>query len=383
MFNPLFRQFFFRKQHEWRLGFWKSNFLNVLGLVAIVIALTGCLPEPATPDLSAQATLIPDISGVTKPTYKVQRGNVIVDINFQASVMPVVQQSLIFRIAGQVGKLYVRPGDTVKSGQVLAELNGLDALKRQKAQNDLDIQQVQTQANIAQLNLDLFKAQTAPGAPGYAQSLEIAQQQLTLAQIAVSKAQLKTGELDESIANSAITAPFDGQLRSLDIREGDQVEAFDRVGVVADVSQLSLGVDLTKETLQQLTENMPVSITPVGSSVQPLSGFIRKLPYPYGQSVATSAQSEQDSITWIALNGFLVDAGLKLDDIVAVNVVLQHRDNTLWLPPDAVGTFEGHTFVVIPDGDVQKRVDVNVGLRNNERLEILSGLTEGEVVLGQ
>jgi hypothetical protein len=44
---------------------------------------------------------------------------------------------------------------------------------------------------------------------------------------------------------------------------------------------------------------------------------------------------------------------------------------------------EGRRFVVVKDGDRQRRQDVRVGIVSLERIEILEGLKEGDIVVGQ
>jgi multidrug efflux pump subunit AcrA (membrane-fusion protein) len=66
-----------------------------------------------------------------------------------------------------------------------------------------------------------------------------------------------------------------------------------------------------------------------------------------------------------------------------VNVVLERKDDVLWLPPQAIRTFEGRKFVVVQEeGEAQRRVDVKVGIESEDRVEIEEGLTEGQVVIG-
>jgi hypothetical protein len=61
---------------------------------------------------------------------------------------------------------------------------------------------------------------------------------------------------------------------------------------------------------------------------------------------------------------------------------LQVRKNVLWLPPAAVRTFQNRTFVVIQTPGGQRVADVEVGLRTPDRVEIISGVNDGDVVIG-
>jgi multidrug efflux pump subunit AcrA (membrane-fusion protein) len=64
-------------------------------------------------------------------------------------------------------------------------------------------------------------------------------------------------------------------------------------------------------------------------------------------------------------------------------VTLQRKDNVLWLPPQAIRTFQGRQFVVVDEGNRQRRVDVKLGIQGPDRIEIVDGLKEGQKVVGQ
>jgi len=68
---------------------------------------------------------------------------------------------------------------------------------------------------------------------------------------------------------------------------------------------------------------------------------------------------------------------------VRITVVLERKEDVLWLPPQAIRTFEGRKFVVVQEGEGQLRVDVKVGIESEDRVEIEEGLTEGQIVIGQ
>jgi multidrug efflux pump subunit AcrA (membrane-fusion protein) len=66
-----------------------------------------------------------------------------------------------------------------------------------------------------------------------------------------------------------------------------------------------------------------------------------------------------------------------------VTALLERKSDVLWLPPQAIRTFEGRRFVVVQDGAAQRRVDVKIGIEGADRLEIGEGLSEGQTVIGQ
>jgi hypothetical protein len=69
-------------------------------------------------------------------------------------------------------------------------------------------------------------------------------------------------------------------------------------------------------------------------------------------------------------------------DKVTVTVQLASKQGILWLPPDAIRKSGGRTFVIINSDSGPKRVDIEIGLQTRDMVEIVAGLTEGQVVLG-
>jgi multidrug efflux pump subunit AcrA (membrane-fusion protein) len=76
-----------------------------------------------------------------------------------------------------------------------------------------------------------------------------------------------------------------------------------------------------------------------------------------------------------------VDLGYKVGDMVNLTIVLEKKTDALWLPSQAVREFEGRYFVIVQDGEAQRRVDVKVGIIEADRIEIIEGLAEGQVVV--
>ena len=72
----------------------------IAALLVTVIAMTGCSRgasrEEATP------TPVPTPIVPTKPTYVVQRGEVVKTLEFSGRVSPVVEEELFFRTGGYV-----------------------------------------------------------------------------------------------------------------------------------------------------------------------------------------------------------------------------------------------------------------------------------------
>lgn len=436
-------------------------------LLTISIGMTGCTSGASQAE-EATPTPIPMPIVPTSPTYEVQRGEVVDELQVSGRIAPTVEEELFFRTAGYVGAVFVDADDWVEEGDLLAELETTD-LQNQLAQAQVELEAAQlsnarlvaeTEANleIAELRLaqaralmpgltaaeialqqatraeadaayeyekavnrpwewqydDVKKVYTdawqnakdnlalaqanydAAVAEQYASSLEltILETKVELARMRLEEIQvgldlqsmeLVVKRLDDQLADTRIVAPFDGQVLLASLSKGRSVDARRKVIVVVQPDELEVSVDIQDRLdLEKLAEGMPVTIEPVNRPGEELKGHIRRLPYPYGGGGSTGGGIEdEDRSTRIALDTAAGAAGFKIGDRVRVTIVLERKDDVLWLPPQAIRTFEGRKFVVVQDGQAQVRVDVKIGIEGEERVEIEKGLTEGQVVMGQ
>jgi RND family efflux transporter MFP subunit len=358
----------------------RPPFTQILFLLAlmVVLVLESCSAGGNSASNEATPTPLPTTAALAKPTYPVQRGEVVGTVSFTGRIAPVNQQPLFFAIDGRVSHVYVKEGDTVQSGTVIADLEGAADLERQLEISQLNLQRSQLNADIAQLNFDLFIAQTSKGTSTYDKRLAIEQDKLELAKLDVDQASLGIEELQNSLRKTQLVAPMDGQVVALQLGVGSQVRAYDSIGVVADVSQLEISANVTDNNiLNQLQVGMSATLVPSSGLGKPGTGSVRRLPLTGGNAQPL----EPDRSVRISLDIPAADAGYKMGDLVDVTVIVVKKENVLWIPPQTIRTFSGRKFVVVQDGDVQIRVDVMVGVIGQDRVEILDGLTEGQVVV--
>lgn len=395
-----------------------SRIFALFGTVlALVILISGCALLPANrtqqiaTDEDATPTPIPTRVVARKPTYTVKLGEIVDELTFSGRIAAVSQEDLFFRSTGRVRALFFKRNDMVKAGDIIAELE-IDNLERDLISANLDLERAQVRLDsalrelnyeqenaqasldIAKLQLSLLRRQT-PVSP---EDIAIQERRTDMAEIAVNRlshgvdpllendvarAELQVTKLEKAIADSQVTAPFDGQLKSVSLLAGQAVEAYKNVVVIADVESLEVSADLLSNQMDKLEEGMITSVTLVSRPGLLLEGTVRQLPFPYGGSSAGSTVEELDKSTRITLDQSAAEAEYEEGDLVRVTVELERKDGVLWLPPQALRNFDGRRFAVIQDGEAQSRVDVTIGIQTTERVEIEEGLEEGQVVIGQ
>ncbi len=390
--------------------------LNGWRLALAALFLSGCSLLPANnPDRATDGNLtptpIPTAIVPVQPNYTVKRGEIVNELEFSGRIAPVVEEDLFFRNSGRVRSVFSKRNEMVEEGQVLAELE-IDPLERELESAELELERsqvrleqahqaheydqtvAQTNLEMTQIRLNSLRSEAVPDQTSIAlQEKEIELQQLDLERLAqgidpllvsdVTRAELNVSKLKADIAESQVIAPFAGKLLSYSLTPGQAVEAYRAVATIAEVDELEVSADLISNQLQDLAEGQPSRIMLVSRPGVELTGVIRRLPYPYGSGGKGVTVEELDKSTRITINESPAEAGFELGDLVRVTVELERKDDVLWLPPQALRMFEGRRFAVLKDGDLQRRVDVVVGIITPERVEVKEGLEEGQVVIGQ
>jgi HlyD family secretion protein len=255
----------------------------------------------------------------------------------------------------------------VQAGPTALEILSLRAAYERALQSrknaDIDIAVLQRQIKMAEDNIALTKAEADP--------------QVTAA---VEQNQLAVERLEAQLADTRIVAPFAGRISNSSVTEGSDATAFKTVMVISNEAQLEITADPTTEQLDKMSEGMVADLVLSQYPGQVLTGEIYQLPYPYGGGGGTDLE-DVDKKTRISFDAG--DLDLQPGDLVKVDVTVAQSADALWLPPAAIRTFSGRSFVVVKDGGSERRVDVSIGIEGLDRVEILEGLEENQVVVGQ
>lgn len=190
----------------------------------------------------------------------------------------------------------------------------------------------------------------------------------------VERMRLDVQRIENQIADAQLIAPFAGEVLSLNVRAGSRAEAFQTAVILAQPDALEVTAELGSEQLNQMNVGQEVTITLRNRPEDPFSGSVRQLPY-------ASGSAGDDTRTHIQFDN--PPANLALGELAAVAIVLEEKEDVLWLPPAAVRTFQGRSFVVIQEADGQRRADVYLGIQSPTRVEVLEGVGVGEVVIGE
>ncbi|MDE2637562.1 MAG: efflux RND transporter periplasmic adaptor subunit [Chloroflexota bacterium] len=381
----------------------------LLLMVFAALLLTGCASQATFGDAITQGepTPIPTPVVPSKPVYQVERGKITYERRFFGRIAPVVTEEFGFLIDGRVLETYVDAGVDVVEGDVLAQLNtaslehqllaaeeelaiATSIFESANSQARFDSRRAVLNLQIAQLRLDHALGQASdPPSPDDELNISLLSIQRDLAQVAidelsdgvdpqlrfdVARAQKQVDEINDAIAIAALAAPMSGRLIYFAPDPGEPAVAYDPIATVADLSILEITDEMSAEDLNELAEGMPLSIKRAALPGNVYTGTVASLPAPYG--LAT------DGYVHVAFDEQPPTDEFKVGDRMNFTVLIEERDDVLWLPSSAIRQFSGRNFIVVQNEGVQQRVDVRLGLEGDGRVEILEGADEGQTVIG-
>ncbi|MCE7988004.1 MAG: hypothetical protein DYG89_43115 [Caldilinea sp. CFX5] len=390
-----------------------SRSIKILfGLMIVTLVLAACLSPVRT---LPTPTPWPTPTVAVQTTFTVQRATLLDEIEFNGEVAPLVWEPLSFRTEGALGAIYKLEGDTVATGDLLADLEMPDlteALEQaqvalEQAQDNQASHERQQNFALQRAELEVRKAELLLAAARkdndataiQLQELEVQLAQLAVAEIeanvdptlerTVTKAQLTVEALERQIEDRRLRAPFAGAVIAVGIGLEDirstgprpqphtAIPAYTPLLVVAQTEPLLIVASKDTPRIAELQVGQPVTITHYLARDKPFGGTVSALP-------SLSSGVGQQPGFQDALQMTIADdhPPLKIGDFVQVRIRLAIHTDTLVLPDAAVRRFAGRTFVIVQDGDREKRIDIKTGLEADGQVEVLEGLPEGAVVIG-
>lgn len=296
------------------------------------------------------------------------------------------------QVSGQVDRIHVEEGDIVKEGDLLVEIdarvfetqvqNSQAALDSKKAQ----LAQLRAERELAEVrakrNQNLYK-QNAVSQDVVVSSntnLKVLDTKITasIAQIKADEASLE-GDIT-TLGFAKIFAPISGTVATLEVREGQTLNANQNAPEllqISDLSVMTLRAEVSEADVQKIKRGMPVYFSTLGDNKTFYHSKVRQvLPTP---TVLNDVVLYQVLIDVDNPNQVLMDAMT-----TQVFFVQAKERNALSVPLAAVKGRNRNKFVMVKQGDEVVRTPVKVGIKNRTHIQILDGLSEGdEVVVGR
>ena len=383
-----------------------SKRTTLLIVTAAVALCSGCrkTTNPPAQVISTQATPSPPtaadkaieteivtsapIAGVVSAT-----GKILVPEDRTAVIGPVNE--------GRIVKLYAGQGSRVRKGQKLAELESADIDQAEadylKALADAENARRSSAAEIklAQETYDrtksLYEKTVVPG-----KNLQSAEHDLELARAnaennaASTKATLTAarrhllilGLTDAAIdalgkkpglaATFSLNAPIDGVVVERNATIGATVNTDASVFKIIDISRVWVDANVFEKDLPRVRVGQAVKLTVTAFPGSTFAGkiiFINSVVDPDSRTVKVRTEVPNP------------DGRLKPDMFANVEIITDVKGTAVSVPQTAVLEDSGKSVVFVADGSTYKQRQVQVGIKNGDRVEIIDGLNAGDRVV--
>lgn len=324
-------------------------------------------------------------------TVAVTRGDLNKQVQATGKLDAVRKVDVGAQVSGQLQTLYVKEGDMVKKGDLLAVIDP------KKAQND--VTEAQETIHELESNVALAKAELQLAEVTYQRQLSlsklqaVSKQELDQAQtdVAVKKARVATYQsqikrnqatLDTAKTNlkyTQITAPMDGIVTFIKTLQGQTVIAAQEAPTIltlADLNTMLVKAEVSEADVIYLEPGQVVSFTVLGASDKRFSGVLKDIlptPEKINDAIFYYARFEVPNPQHL----------LKLQMTAQVKIDLESHKNVLLLPLSALGDEVSPQVyqVEVLDGEKAEKRQVKIGSRNDVQVEVIEGLKEGEQVV--
>lgn len=318
--------------------------LAFAGVVGAVLLAAGCgkkHPEVAS---------APKLPAATVRVVPVENLKRIATEEVVGTVRPKLSASLSAKVSGTIAQMLVTPGDSVKAGQLLVEIDAREIQSR--------LDQAQAVREQAAKEIERFKKLLAENA--------VTQQEFDNVQSRFRVAEASVTEAQTMLSYNRVTAPFDGVVTAKRADVGDLAAPGKPLLDLEDPTALRLEADVPEALLDAIKMKQKLAVR-IPSAKVSVDGIVSEIS-PASDPVSRTSRVKLD------LPGA---AGLRSGQFGRVAVPVTEV-SAIRVPASAVrvrGQMEV-AFVVV-QGTAQMRL-VKTGKHLGAEVEIIAGLAPGE-----
>lgn len=320
----------------------------IAGSIGVVLA-----NNKAKIDLAAQPVKDNAVIPVKVTTVNVDSFNTAFTLNGTTS--PVKEVKIASEVQGKLVGLYIKNGDAVHKGQVIAQLDAAV----------LHAQLGSIESSLAKAMLDINRY-TKLIEMGGATTMQLESVKLQYASLLAQKK-----EILQQIAHMQIVSPFTGKIENVTVETGSFVSFGTVLAQLIDNASLKINVYLSEQEAVKVKTKQAVVVNSVVFSA-PQTAFINM--------ISDKADAAGKFLTEINLpnNGKeKIKAGILTDITFSTGI----GETGLSVPVSALlaGTKQATVYVVV-NNKVQQRV-VKTGLITPTRIQVLEGLQAGDQIV--
>ncbi|MFO8056207.1 MAG: efflux RND transporter periplasmic adaptor subunit [bacterium] len=351
----------------------------VLFLFFLCILFIACDKEPARPP---------------PETAEVERGSIEITVSAPGKVVPADVRTLKSRAAGEVERLLVAEGDTVKKGDLLMRLDPQveeARLSRARAEHKAaraSVKKARVRLEQAKDEFERSKELYQEGMESESEfqrkrrSLEMARSELLAAESRMTAAAQAVKEAKNRLSYTRIVSPMTGTVLDLSARPG-QVVSSGTTGLDTGTPLLTIA-DLSRLTVKAKVEETDVASVSSGQTARIELDTYPGTSFP-GRVIDIAPDAvDQGALTVVEVDIVIEDqkgTTLRPGMSATVEIITVKREDVLLVPVSAIHSRgEKKGAVVLKNGGTSWQ-PLRTGAGDWERVVIKEGLTAGDRVV--
>jgi RND family efflux transporter MFP subunit len=187
-----------------------------------------------------------------------------------------------FKIGGHIRASFVKVGDRVRKGQLLAELDDTDLVLRERLAQ-ATVQQAKIQAEQAQLDLkreEQLRKENVTSQTNIERSSNAAQ----IAKLGLESAQINLESAKKAVADSRLLSPYDGIVSKRLKDQGEWVGAGNAVYELYDAGEVEVSLKVPENYIRNITLGRTLNVSSPATRAKGRIKIIRIVPVIQEQS---------------------------------------------------------------------------------------------------
>lgn len=181
--------------------------------------------------------------------------------------------------------------------------------------------------------------------------------------------------LYEATQNAEVKATSKGKVANLALAQGNSVRASDvALVIVSESLNQFVRLPINEIDVTKIEEGQKAEIDVDAINDKKFKGTVDRV-----DSVGTNTQGVITYNVFVRLLD--TDPSIRTEMTANVKMFTETRENVLSIPNGAVKPYQGGRAVRVVDGKEAKHIPVRIGIRGDERTEIIEGLTEGQMII--
>ena len=296
-----------------------------------------------------------------------QAGLASAKANYESNVGGTLENQLQ-QLQSNVDSLQIQYNDALTSLEQTKELYEMGGTSKQSLDDQQSaVDKLKLQLDSAQEELDLNKNKISE------ETKKSSQANVNQSQANVAQSQISVESAQKAVNDTKVKAEISGVVTALNISQGSNASAQTAALTISDISRVKVSFSVSEDVINRIS---------VGSKAYVTVSAVSDTPFETTISALSSAADSQTKLYTVEAYIDNANGQLKPGMFATVKLVVDTKENTISVPLNTVIEKDDEKYVFTVDSNnTAHKTTVETGIKNDESIEITSGVNMGDVVV--